>query len=114
MARVEFAGLASWTAGLSYPSPWKPRLRSADQIVQLLCAPKRGRDRAEVLDDAASGVVQRQPAAVLGGRQLPGELIPLKHEKAEHGFADRISSTSEFGTRLLTLAQPPRTSLNRL
>ena len=90
MARVEFAGLASWTAGLPYPSPWKPRLRSADQIVQLLCTPKGGRDRAEVLDDAASGVVQRQPAAVLGGRQLPGELIPLKHEKAEHGFAYRI------------------------
>jgi hypothetical protein len=105
MARFEFAGLASWTTGLPCPSPWKPPLRSADQIVQLLCAPKRGRDRAEVLDDAASGVVQRQPAAALGGRQLPWQLIPLKHEKAEHGFADRISSTSESGTRLLTLAR---------
>jgi hypothetical protein len=105
MVRVEFAALASWTAGLPCSSPWQPPLRSADQIVQLLCAPKRGRDRAEVLDDTAPGVVQRQAAAVLGGRQLPWELIPLKHEKAEHGFEDRISSTRESGTRLLTLAR---------
>ena len=89
-------------------------MRRADQIVQLLRAPKRGRDRAEVLDDAASGVVQRQPAAALGGRELPGELIPLKHEKAEHGFAGRISSTSEFGPPLLTLARRRPRLLNRL
>jgi hypothetical protein len=110
---VETAALASWTAGRPCPSPWTPGWWSADKIVDLLRAPKRGGDRAEVLDDDASGVVQRQPAALLRGRQFPWELIPLKHEKAEHGVALRISSTSQFGTGLLILARCSLRLLNR-
>jgi len=50
----------------------------------LLRAAKRGGHGGEPLYDQARSMVERQLAAVLGGRQLDRNLVRPEHEEAEH------------------------------
>lgn len=60
------------------------RRRRAQKVVELLRAAKRGGDGGEPLHDQARSMVERQLAAVLGGRQLDRKLVRPEHEEAEH------------------------------
>ena len=64
------------------------------QVFELVLPPKRRSRSGEVLDDHALSVVDREPIGTgrLEGDQIPSHQFGARHEKTEHGRADRKAS----------------------
>jgi hypothetical protein len=61
------------------------------QVFELVLPPKRCSRTAEVLDDHAVSVVDREPIGTgrLEGDQIPSHQFGARHEKVEHGPSHR-------------------------
>ena len=76
--------------------------RRAEEVVQLPRTAERGRHRPEVLQDDPVRMVQRELAAVFGGRQLQRQSVRRQHEEVEHAHTGARRMPARFGPPMRT------------